>query len=48
VPGKSRHLLLIGNRHRLLVALQWLWSYVTFGRGARLIVGSDEATPRAP
>ena len=34
---------LIGNRHRLLVALQWLWSYVTFGRGARLIVGSDRA-----
>jgi len=34
---------LIGNRHRLLVALQWAWSYVTFGRGARLIVGSDKA-----
>jgi len=32
---------LIGNRHRLLVALQWAWNYVTFGRGARLIVGSD-------
>jgi NADH dehydrogenase len=34
---------LIGTRHRLLVALQWAWSYVTFGRGARLIVGSDRA-----
>jgi NADH:ubiquinone reductase (H+-translocating) len=32
---------LIGMRHRLLVALQWAWGYVTFGRGARLIVGSD-------
>jgi NADH dehydrogenase len=39
---------LIGNRHRLLVALQWAWSYVTFGRGARLIVGSDTAAERAP
>jgi NADH dehydrogenase len=36
---------LIGMRHRLLVALQWAWSYVTFGRGARLIVGSDATTP---
>ncbi|MGH6998262.1 MAG: NAD(P)/FAD-dependent oxidoreductase [Phenylobacterium sp.] len=34
---------LIGTRHRVLVALQWAWSYVTFGRGARLIVGSDKA-----
>jgi NADH dehydrogenase len=32
---------LIGARHRLLVALQWLFNYVSFGRGARLIVGSD-------
>jgi NADH:ubiquinone reductase (H+-translocating) len=32
---------LIGTRNRVLVALQWLWGYVTFGRGARLIVGSD-------
>lgn len=28
---------LIGFRNRLLVALQWLWSYLTFQRGARLI-----------
>jgi NADH dehydrogenase len=34
---------LIGTRHRMLVVLQWLFSYVTFGRGARLIVGSDTA-----
>lgn len=32
---------LIGTRHRTLVALQWMFSYVTFGRGARLIVGAD-------
>ena len=30
---------LIGFRNRVLVALQWLWSYLTFSRGARLITG---------
>jgi NADH dehydrogenase len=40
---------LIGTRHRVLVALQWCFSYVTFGRGARLIVGSDATSAqRAP
>jgi NADH dehydrogenase len=28
---------LIGARNRLIVALDWLWEYVTFQRGARLI-----------
>jgi NADH dehydrogenase len=28
---------LIGFRNRLLVAIQWIWSYLTFQRGARLI-----------
>jgi NADH dehydrogenase len=28
---------LIGLRNRLMVALTWLWSYLTFKRGARLI-----------
>ena len=32
---------LISLRNRLLVSLQWLWSYVTFKRGARLITGDD-------
>jgi NADH:quinone reductase (non-electrogenic) len=30
---------LIGFRNRLLVLIQWAWSYVTFERGARLITG---------
>jgi NADH:ubiquinone reductase (H+-translocating) len=30
---------LIGFRNRLAVALSWLWSYVTFQRGTRLITG---------
>src|SRR5215471_17016987 len=28
---------LIGIRNRFIVAINWLWSYVTFQRGARLI-----------
>lgn len=33
---------LIGFRNRLLVFIQWAWSYVTYERGARLITGSSE------
>ncbi len=29
---------LVGFRNRLFVVIQWAWSYLTFGRGARLIV----------
>jgi NADH dehydrogenase len=32
---------LIGFRSRIAVALDWLWSYVTFQRGARLITSGD-------
>jgi NADH dehydrogenase len=31
---------LIGFRNRLLVFIQWAWSYVTYERGTRLITGS--------
>ena len=34
---------LVGLRNRLLVLFQWAWSYLTFGRGARLIYGSFKA-----
>jgi NADH:quinone reductase (non-electrogenic) len=30
---------LIGFRNRLIVAMNWLWSYATFQRGTRLITG---------
>ena len=33
---------LIGFRNRLVVSLDWLWAYVTFQRGARLITGQSE------
>ncbi|HWA92380.1 MAG TPA: NAD(P)/FAD-dependent oxidoreductase [Rhizomicrobium sp.] len=29
--------LLVGFQHRLMVAMQWLWRYVTYERGSRLI-----------
>ncbi len=34
-------LFLIGFRNRLLVFIQWAWSYFTYERGARLITGSS-------
>jgi NADH dehydrogenase len=33
---------LIGFRNRLIVMIQWAWSYLTYERGARLITGSDD------
>jgi NADH dehydrogenase len=33
-------LFLIGFRNRILVFIQWAWSYFTYERGARLITGS--------
>lgn len=32
---------LTGFKNRLLVVLQWAWSYLSFRRGARLIVGKE-------
>ncbi len=33
---------LIGFRNRLLVMIQWAWSYLTYKRGARLITGDSK------
>ena len=35
--GAIHVLLLVGFRNRIAVMLDWLWAYVTFERGARLI-----------
>jgi NADH dehydrogenase len=35
-------MLLIGFRNRLLVLVQWAWSYLTYQRGIRLITGSTD------
>jgi len=38
---------LIGLRNRFVVAVTWLWSYVTFQRGARLITEVPPPRPQA-
>lgn len=38
---------LIGFKNRIAVALDWVWSYLTFERGARLITGDIADDPRA-
>jgi NADH:ubiquinone reductase (H+-translocating) len=35
-------LYLIGFRNRILVLLQWAWTYIAWHRGARIITGSTE------
>jgi NADH:ubiquinone reductase (H+-translocating) len=39
---------LVGFRNRLVVLLQWAWSYVTFNKGARLITRNFQAETRPP
>jgi NADH dehydrogenase len=41
--GLAHIYFLIGVRAPLLVAAQWFWSYLTYGRGARLITGYSDA-----
>jgi NADH dehydrogenase len=36
---------LIGFRNRLVVFVNWCWAWLTYARGARLIIG-DEGSPR--
>jgi NADH dehydrogenase len=38
---------LIGAHNRLVVAFTWLWNYLTFQRGARLIITEAEKAPAA-
>jgi NADH dehydrogenase len=38
---------LVGFRNRLLVLFQWIWAYVTYQRGARLITGAIDK-PQLP
>ena len=39
---------LIGFRNRLIVLIQWAWSYLTYERGARLITGDTSLPGWAP
>ena len=38
---------LVGFKNRVFVLLQWIWSYVVYRRGARLITGQDPDTRKA-
>lgn len=37
--GVAHIFFLIGFRNKLTVALNWMWLYITFQRGMRLITG---------
>jgi NADH dehydrogenase FAD-containing subunit len=39
--GAAHVLLLAGGRNRAAVVLNWLWAYLTYRRGTRLITGRD-------
>lgn len=39
---------LIGFRNRVMVLLEWAWSYLTYARGARLITGETQLQPTLP
>jgi NADH dehydrogenase len=41
-------LFLVGFRNRVVVVLQWAWSYMTFNKGARLITRNFQAETRPP
>ncbi|MDQ0464574.1 NADH dehydrogenase [Caulobacter ginsengisoli] len=50
--GAAHVYFLIGFRNRIAVTLDWLWAYITFDRGSRLITGdimpkTPEPAPRA-
>lgn len=40
--GAAHVYFLIGFRNRLMVMLHWLWAYVSFRQGVRLITGSTK------
>ena len=41
-------LFLVGFRNRLLVLIQWTWSFISYDRGARLITGPLQPNAPAP
>ena len=38
---------LVGFRNRINVLINWLWAWLTYAKGARLITGPDEAATRS-
>ena len=45
--GAAHVYFLVSLRNRIIVVTQWLWSYLVFERGARLITGADSAVGSA-
>jgi NADH dehydrogenase len=43
VWGVAHIFFLVGVPSPVLVSLRWLWEYLTYGRGARLITGHEHA-----
>jgi NADH dehydrogenase len=41
-------LFLIGFRNRFVVLFQWMWSFISYDRGARLITGPLRKDPNKP
>jgi NADH dehydrogenase len=37
---------LVGFRNRVSVLLNWAWNYLTYDRGARIIVMPEDRAPR--
>jgi NADH:ubiquinone reductase (H+-translocating) len=37
--------LLLGTRNKMVVYLNWVWAWLTYGSGARLMTGLDRSTP---
>ena len=43
--GVAHIYFLVGLRSPVIVTLHWLWQYLTYGRGARLITGREDSVP---
>jgi len=41
--GVAHIYFLVGVPSPLVVSIRWLWQYITYGRGARLITGVEQA-----
>ncbi len=41
--GVAHIYFLVGVPSPLVVSIRWLWEYITYGRGARLITGVEQA-----
>lgn len=46
VWGVAHIFFLIGFRNKITVTLHWMWQYLTFQGGMRLITGSIPASPQ--